>query len=353
MIQSPSLLAIRPIRWTLGKRFGNMSGMPSAPAPLPNDPLGRTLHLLRLCGTLYCRAELTAPWAVDMPALPGMLMFHVVTAGRGWIEVPGATPRPLLPGSLTLVPHGTGHRITSDPQLPAAALFDIPVERVSEHYEVMRHGGGGEPTQALCGVVRFDHLAGQRLIDSLPALVQIDSWSEDDASWLQSTLRFIAREAGALRPGGETVITRLADILVIQALRAWLDSAPEATTGWLAALRDRQVGQALARMHAQPEAAWSLESLAREVGMSRSAFAARFTALVGEPALQYLTQWRLQLARAWLQEGPQPLAQLAGRVGYQSEAAFCRAFKRHFGVPPGSARRDAPEGLARPAGQRT
>lgn len=322
-----------------------MSSCPAPPAPplIPSDPLGRTLHLLRLCGTLYCRAELTAPWAVDMPAMPGSLMFHVVTAGRGWIEVPGVPARALLPGSLTLVPHGAGHRITSDPQLPAEALFDIPVERISERYEVMRHGGGGEPTQALCGVVRFDHLAGRRLIDSLPALVQIDSWSEDDASWLQSTLRFITREAAALRPGGETVITRLADILVIQALRAWLDSAPEATTGWLAALRDRQIGQALALMHAQPEAPWSVESLAREVGMSRSAFSARFTALVGEPALQYLTQWRLQLAHAYLQESPQPLVQLAGRVGYQSEAAFCRAFKRRFGVPPGSARQASPD----------
>jgi transcriptional regulator GlxA family with amidase domain len=201
----------------------------------------------------------------------------------------------------------------------------------------------------LCGVVRFDHLAAQRLIDSLPALVQIDSWSEDEASWLHSTLRFITREAGALRPGGETVITRLADILVIQALRAWLDSAPQATTGWLAALRDRQIGQALALMHAGPERDWSLASLAQAVGMSRSAFAARFTALVGEPALQYLTQWRLQLARAYLQDSPQPLAALATRVGYQSEAAFCRAFKRHFGVPPGRARRAAPEDLGRPA----
>lgn len=312
------------------------------PLPSTTDLLGQTLHLLRLSGTLYCRAELTAPWAIDMPALPGCLMFHVVTAGRGWLEAPGMQPRLLLPGSLTLVPHGAGHRIRSDQHAQAEPLFDIPVEQVSDRYEVMRHGGGGQLTQALCGVVRFDHAAAHRLVQCLPAVVQIDSWSEDDASWLQSTLRFIAKEASALRAGGETVITRLADILVIQALRAWLDSAPEATSGWLAALRDKQIGKALAMIHARPEHDWSVAALAREVGMSRSAFSARFTLLVGEPVMQYLTQWRMQLARAQLQEGRQTLSVVAGQVGYQSEAAFCRAFKREFGVPPGSSRGQSP-----------
>jgi AraC-like DNA-binding protein len=310
--------------------------------PSATDPLGQTLHLLRLSGTLYCKAELTAPWAIDMPPLPGCLMFHIVTAGRGWLEVADAPPRQLLPGSLTLIPHGVGHRIRSDPQARAEALFDIPVEQVSERYEVLRHGGGGDLTQALCGVVRFDHLAAQRLIQCLPAVVQIDSWSEDDANWLQSTLRFITKEASTLRPGGETVITRLADILVVQALRAWMDSAPEAASGWLAALRDKQTGKALAMIHHEPEHDWSVAALAREVGMSRSAFSARFTALVGEPAMQYLTQWRMQLARAHLQAGHEPLSVVASRVGYQSEAAFCRAFKRVFGVPPGSARSPPP-----------
>ncbi|MES2950972.1 MAG: AraC family transcriptional regulator [Pseudomonadota bacterium] len=314
--------------------------MASLPDNTP-DLLGEALHLMRLNGTLYCRSELSAPWAIDLPPIEGCMMFHIVTSGHGWLEVAGSEPRLLQPGSLTLIPHGAGHRIYSDTHTPAQGLFNIPVEQVSERYEVLRYGGGGAMTHAMCGVVRFDHVAAQRLIAHLPSVLQVDTWSEDDANWLQSTLRFIAKEAGASRPGGETVITRLADILVIQALRVWLDTAPEAQRGWLAALRDPQIGKALSLMHRVPEQAWTVDALADKVAMSRSAFSARFTSLVGEPAMQYLTQWRMHLARAHLQHSAESLGRVAERFGYQSEPAFCRAFKRVFGVSPGSARQSA------------
>ena len=317
--------------------------MATAQREIPSlvDPLGETLHLLRLNGSFYCRSELTAPWGVDMPAFDGYMMFHIVTSGHCWLDVAGEEPRLLQQGSLTLIPHGNGHRIRSSPTADVEPLFDIPVEKVSERYEVMRYGGEGELTQLTCGVVSFDHVAGQRLIAQLPGMLQIDSLGDEDDSWLQSTLRFIAREARELRPGGETVITHLADILIIQAIRSWIDSAPEANQGWLAALRDDHVGTALAAIHRQPEKDWTVASLAKEVGMSRSGFSARFTQLVGESAKRYLTQWRMQLARAQLQETSDTLAVLAERLGYQSEAAFCRAFKRVFGVPPGSVRHAA------------
>ena len=266
-------------------------------------------------------------------------MFHIVTAGQCWLEVEGEEPCLLQQGSLVLIPHGNGHAIRSDLEEKAVPLFDIPVEKVSDRYEIMRYGGAGESTHLTCCVVRFDHLAGQQLIKLLPKLLHINSWLDDQDSWLQSTLRFIAREARELRPGGETVITHLADILIIQAIRSWIDSAPEAERGWLAALRDKQIGKALAAIHREPEKDWSVVSLAKEVGMSRSGFSARFTNLVGESAMRYLTQWRMQLARMQLQESSDSLAILADRFGYQSEAAFCRAFKRMFGVPPGSVRR--------------
>jgi len=143
------------------------------------------------------------------------MMFHIVTAGHCWLEVEGDEPRLLQQGSLTLVPHGNGHCIRSSPEDEVVPLFDIPVEQVSDRYEIMRHGGAGELTHLTCGVVRFDHVAGQQLITQLPKVLQIDSWADDEDSWLQSTLRFIAREARELRPGGETVITHLADILII------------------------------------------------------------------------------------------------------------------------------------------
>lgn len=307
---------------------------------IPNfsDPLGETLHFLRLTGTLYSRAELTAPWGIELPAFENCMMFHIITSGSCWLEIKGEEPRLLQQGSLALVPHGQGHTIRNSPNDKVVPLFDIPVEQVSERYEIMRYGGDGELTQLTCGVVRFDHVAGQQLIALLPRVLQIDSWADDEDGWLQSTLRFIAREAKELRPGGETVITHLADILIIQAIRAWIDSAPEAERGWLAALRDKQVGKALAVIHSEPDKDWSVTALAKEVGMSRSGFSARFTHLVGESAMRYLTRWRMQLARMQLQETSDSLSVLASRLGYQSEVAFSRAFKRIFGVSPGSVR---------------
>ncbi len=317
--------------------------MARSPDKEPNytDPLGETLHLLRLKGTFYCRSELTAPWGIDLPAFDGWMMFHVVTEGHCWLEVEGDKPRLLQPGSLTLLPHGNRHVVRSNPDDKTVPLFDIPVEKVSERYEIMRHGGNGELTHLTCGLVHFDHIAGQQLIEQLPKVLQIDAWAEDDGNWIQSTLRFIAREAKELRPGGETVITHLADILIIQAIRSWIDSAPEANQGWLAALRDKQIGKALAAIHRAPEKDWSLHELAEDVGMSRSSFSARFTDLVGESAMRYLTNWRMQLARVQLQESSDSLAVLADQLGYQSEVAFCRAFKRVFGESPGSVRQSA------------
>jgi len=310
------------------------------PETLPiTDPLGETLHLLRLTGTLYCRTELTAPWGVELPPFEGCMMFHIVTGGSCWLQVADSEPRLLKQGSLALVPHGIGHTIRSARDAKAEPLFDIPVEQVSDRYEIMRHGGGGEPTHMTCGVVRFDHVAADHLISLLPEVLQVDCWEEDEGSWLQSTLRFITREARELRPGGETVITRLADILVIQIIRCWIDSAPKTERGWLAALSDKQIGRALTLMHRNPAHPWTVASLAEAVAMSRSAFSARFTELVGDSALHYLTEWRMRLARSDLRETDDSLSILAERYGYQSEAAFCRAYKRVFDEPPGRVRR--------------
>lgn len=328
----------------------NNEAMTAAPAPCPafppaTDPLGETLHLLQLTGTLYCRAELTAPWGIDLPPMEGCMMFHIVTAGACWLEVEGAEPRWLRQGSLVLVPHGAGHRMRSAPEAEATPLFDIPVENVSERYEVMRHGGGGEFCQTICVVVSFDHAAAKHLIDLLPGVLQIDSW-DDDESWLQSTLRFISREAKELRPGGETVITRLADILAIQLIRKWIDTAAEPELGWIAALRDEYLGKALRAIHREPARDWTVESLAEEACMSRSAFSARFTQYVEQSAMQYVTRWRMQLASSELRQTSDTIAAIADRLGYQSEVSFSRAFKRVTGASPGSVRQKKTDTLA-------
>lgn len=173
--------------------------------------------------------------------------------------------------------------------------------------------------------------------------------------WLQSTVQFMAAEAKELRPGGETVITRLADILVIQAIRSWIEQDPAAQTGWLGALQDKQIGRAITLVHRDPSRPWTLGSLPSEVAMSRSAFAARFTALVGELAMHYVARWRMQVALNWLKEDGATLGELASRLGYQSEAAFSRTFKRFMGVPPGAVRRSEGSGAiaAAPPGSGT
>ncbi len=312
---------------------------PHPPPAASPDPLGEALHRLELTGTLYCCAELTAPWGIDIPSLGDCVSFQIVTAGRCWLEVEGAAPRWLSQGSLTLIPHGTPHRARSQPDAACVPLMELPVESVTDRYERLRHGGGGEQTSVTYGVVRFDHVAAQHLMSLLPTVLHIETDKTD--GWLQSTARWAAREASTMRPGGETVITRLADLLVIQAIRSWLESAPAAQQGWLAALQDERLGRALVAMHRSPGRAWSVPSLAREAGMSRSAFSARFTRLVGEPAMQYLTHWRMLLARNRLRATTESLAMVAERFGYASEAAFCKAFKRTFGVPPGHIRTSA------------
>ena len=228
----------------------------------------------------------------------------------------------------------------ASPAWPTPGILDLPREHVSERYEILRIGGDGPATTMLCGAVRFGHPAAASFVGVLPEIIHLVGIER-----LQATLSLMVAEAREPRLGGEAVITRLADILVIQALRAWLETDPGARTGWLGALQDEQIGTAIALIHRDPARDWTVESLARELAMSRSAFAARFTALVGEPAIAYVTRWRMQVAVAALRDERATVGELAGRLGYRSEAAFARAFKRQTGMPPGAVRR-LPDALA-------
>ena len=314
----------------------------------PTDALGEALYFLRMNGAYYCRSELSAPWGLTLHAMPGYIWFHVVTSGRGWLQTDGSAPLSLGPGELALVPHGKGHALRSEPGAPAPWILDLDLEQVSDRYEILRHGGGGEPSTLICGAVRFDHPAARNLVEILPAIIHIETLSSPQMDWMQSTLRLMGAEARELQPGGEAVITRLGDILVIQAIRSWIETDPAARTGWLGALQDRHIGRAISLIHRDPARAWTVASLADELGMSRSAFAARFTELVGEPTMQYVTRWRMHVALNSLQEEGATVAELANRLGYRSEAAFARAFKRVVGVSPGAAKR-TPEAATVPS----
>ena len=307
---------------------------------LATDPLGEALHCLRMEGAFYCRSECSAPWGVDLPPIRDCLLLHVVIAGRCWLEVPGEAPRLLQAGDLALVPHGSGHVMRSEPGVAVDPLFDLPRAYASGRYEVIRHGGGGEPTQLMCAAVRFDQPTARQLVAMLPACICVDASRAPYGEWMQGTLRYMAVEAQHMRPGGEAVVTRLADILVIQAIRGWIEQDPAARSGWLFALQDRHVGRAIAAIHRDPAHSWTLPLLAAEANMSRSAFAARFTELLGMPPMQYVAQWRMHEAYARLKENREGVAQLAYSLGYQSEAAFSRAFKRVIGKSPGAVARE-------------
>ena len=195
------------------------------------------------------------------------------------------------------------------------------------------------PTTLICGAVRFDHPAARNLVQILPHTILLQASDSPQMDWMQSTLRLMAAEARELRPGGEAVITRLGDILVIQAIRSWLETDPAARSGWLGAFQDRQIGRAITLIHREPSRPWTVASLEQELAMSRSAFAARFTELVGEPVMHYVAGWRMQLALSSLRDESARVGELANHFGYRSEAAFARAFKRIIGVPPGAVRR--------------
>ena len=318
------------------------------------DPLGAALHLLRMSGTFYFRSELTAPWGLGIPPMPDCLWFHVVTAGAALLEVDDD-------GRGRLAAAGRARAGPARDRAPAAgrrrtraapSVLGIPHDFVTDRYAIIRHGGGGAATTLVCGAVRFDHPAARSLVELLPATIHLTDPATGAATrpeWLPATLRMMAAEAAQLRPGGETVLTRLADVLVIQAIRAWLATDPGGRTGWLGALRDRQIGRALALVHRDPARDWTVAALAAECAMSRSAFAARFTELVGEPAMQYVTRWRMQTALHELSSGDGTVAELAGRLGYRSEAAFSRAFKRVVGDRAGGGPAPAASGRTGPS----
>jgi AraC-like DNA-binding protein len=348
MTQSRDIMPHRPARldgWD--QNPDHVAIDPIDPFP-PVDPLGEALHFLRMNGAFYCRSELTAPWGLTLPPMPAYVWFHVVTTGRLWLEAGDADARLLGPGDLALVAHEEGHTLRSEPGAAAPGILELERELVSDRYEILRHGAGGAPTTLICGAVRFDHPAARNLVAILPAIIHLEASEAAQTEWLQSTLRLMAAEARQLRPGGEAVITRLGDILVIQVIRSWIQTDPAAQTGWLGALRDPQIGRAITLIHRDPARAWTVASLADELAMSRSAFAARFTELVGEPVMTYVARWRMQVAMSALREERTTVGELADRLGYQSEAAFSRAFKRIIGVSPGAVRRNRAEPL-RPA----
>jgi AraC-like DNA-binding protein len=305
-----------------------------------DDVLGDVLGTLRLSGRLFCTSEFSAPWAMTLGE-GDHAHFHVVERGGAWLRVEGEpTAVALASGDLVIVPHGRGHTLGDSPTTEPVPFDSILRTQAGGHYAV-RHGGGGAETRMICGAFGFDDMTNNPVLALLPPVLHVRSFGGRATEWLDPLLKLLASEARHAREGSTTVVARLTDIIFVQAVRAWLAAQEPGEGGWLGALRDPQIAHSLVRIHREPERAWSVASLAAEVGMSRSPFAARFKVLVGETPLAYLTRWRMQVVASMLRAGKATLGEMAARAGYESEAAFSKAFKRHFGVSPSEYRRRA------------
>lgn len=297
------------------------------------DALTEALNGLRLRSTLHCPSELSGAWGLCVQSKGGA-PFYIVLHGSGWLEVEGLEPLRLEAGDFVILPHDTPHTLRDAPDSPAQSLFRLLEQYPPGEDGIWRFGGGGKTTVAIGGCFYFEEAPTSPLLRALPPLLHVRGEQGKVVAWLEPTLQFIASEARSGRPGAETVIARLSDVLFIQAVRAYVGSLPEGAGSWLRAMTDPQIGQALTLIHQNPEHPWKVETLSAEVAMSRSAFAARFTQLIGEPPLQHVTRWRIHKAARLLGENRRSVAEVATMVGYQSEAAFSRRFKQWTGQAP-------------------
>lgn len=303
------------------------------------DVLSDVLSSIHLGGGVYFRCEMSTPWGMAMPRTD-VAEFHVIVRGNCWLRIPEhREPIALQGGDVVAFLHGGAHALVDSPDGEARPAAEILEGQNIENFGPVKHGGGGSPASILCGYFEFDRNSLHPLVAALPPFIHLRGTGISEFAWLQTALNFMIHETLAAKPGAEAVVGRLAAVLFVQMVRAYIEQA-ESPPAMLAAIADKQIGAALALMHKDPSQGWTLDTLARGAGMSRSALALRFHQLVGHTPMQYLTMWRMQLARKLLTESALGTATVAERVGYQSEAAFSKAFKKAVGKGPGAYRRE-------------
>ncbi len=307
------------------------------------DALSQVLRSVRLTGGIFLEARFTAPWCVRsqltpedctpyMAAPAQILAYHFVIGGRLVCEVEGEAIE-VDAGEVILLPRNDSHDLASATGLKPVKAGDLIQLPEGEGLARIIHGGGGEETHLVCGFLASEE-AYNPLIASLPRMLKLDIRRGTSRDWVEASVRFAARELAVGRFASSDIMSRLSELLLVEAVRDYAAGLDGSQSGWLAGLKDRQIGQALALLHNRIEAPWTIDGLASEVSMSRSAFVDRFTTLMGLPPIRYLTQWRLGVAKEKLRSGRGNVAQIAHAVGYESEEAFNRAFKREFGQPP-------------------
>lgn len=314
------------------------------------DVLTDVLQTVRAKAACSERIEAAGPWGIEFA--PGdHARFHIILDGRLWLRPQAAAePIELIGGDLVALPQGDGHVLSDSPASPVRPLSELLAGGQDGSESTLVISGPGPKASLVSGRIEFEGRRGNPLLSVLPQVMVLRGELSRSVHWLEPTLRILASEMASGRPGAQTVVSRLADVIFIQIVRGHLAQLGGEASGWLAALGDPQIGAALALVHQSPERSWTVQELAHEVAMSRSAFAARFTRLVGEPPLSYVTRWRMQKAASLLREGNATIAQVAESVGYDSEAAFSKAFKRALGSAPGAYRRSKrPSGLPQAA----
>jgi AraC-like DNA-binding protein len=326
------------------------------------DALSEALNSVRMTGAIFANAICTAPWGVAVPAMastahmlaPGtecVVGYHLITDGKAVVRLEGAGDVPVTAGEIVVIPHGDPHTATNGAPSGLIDTGAYSARWMSGDLSPMRIGGGGEVTCVVCGYFGCERHAARLFLAGLPSIIRINVRSDAAGQWLEGSICHLLGEAQSGRPGHAAVLSKMAEALFMESLRRYMEQLPLDAIGWLAGARDQVVGAALALMHREPSHPWTVPELAAKVGASRSLLAMRFVQFLGEPPLTYLARWRLQLAARLLQTTQKTILRLAMDVGYESEAAFNRAFKREFGLPPAQYRRKlAADGAGQPAG---
>lgn len=339
---------------------------------MTGDTLSDLLRAVRLRGAVFFYVQGADPWVAETPAskeiipaiLPGvdhLMEFHVVVRGACWAAIAGETPIRLEQGDIALFPQGDHHVMSSAPGLRAATAdheiffaprppqlpFALevgagtrrPAGGEAGQATALLDGGGRQQTTLVCGFLGCDARPFNPLLASMPRVLRIPGLASEGSSWIAGFLHSVVDESNQKRPGGEAVLERMSEMLFVEVLRRYVDALPNDQTGWLAGMRDPAVGRALSLMHQRPGQPWTIERLADEAAMSRSTLHERFVHFIGQPPMQYLAQWRMQLAAAWLRDTDAKVIDIALEVGYENEAAFSRAFRRAVGESPAAWRR--------------
>jgi AraC family transcriptional regulator, alkane utilization regulator len=328
------------------------------------DVLSDTLNVVRLSGAVFFTAEFASPWAVASPPAEALMhylrlpsnciaLFHIVAEGTCHVSVEGTVLDTLCAGEIVIFPHGSPHIMSSDARLKPTPISDLLPPFPFQGIPMIELGSFQKTDRFICGYLYCDQRFNP-LIGALPEILFVHSREHRDQTdkvetgrqlhsgaitihtdeWLDATLKYMMKEAHEKKQGSDVMLVRLTEILYVEILRRYMQTLPSSERGWLAGVNDPIIGQTLRLLHAHPERAWTVEELAFSVACSRSSLAQRFTMLIGESPIQYLAAWRMQLAQYLLKQPDMNIGKVAERVGYESEAAFNRAFKRHFGEPP-------------------